>query len=109
MVRGIADMPFTRQYRNTMPYLYFIEQQVRWGLGTPLGTIAIIGTLWMLLEMLGSLFVLVGRTLFGEQTDRSDEGSPSPSHWLGDAQMANIVVWSWVVPYFGLTGAFGKV
>ncbi|MBV7329525.1 glycosyltransferase family 39 protein [Chloroflexi bacterium TSY] len=106
MVRGIADMPFTRQYRNTMPYLYFIEQQVRWGLGTPLGTIAIIGTLWMLLEMLGSLFVLVGRTLFGEQTDRSDEGSPSPSHWLGDAQMANIVVWSWVVPYFGLTGAF---
>ena len=31
MVRGIDDLPFTRQYRNTTPYLYFIVQQVRWG------------------------------------------------------------------------------
>lgn len=106
MVRGITDMPFTRQYRNTTPYLYFIEQQVWWGLGVPLGAIAIIGTLWMLLEMLGSLFVLIGRTLFGERVDRPDDESSSSSRWLGDAQMANIIVWSWVVPYFGLTGAF---
>lgn len=37
MVRGVADMPFTRQYRNTLPYLYFIQQQVQWGIWWPLG------------------------------------------------------------------------
>ncbi len=45
MVRGVADFPFTRQYRNTLPYLYFVEQQVRWGLGWPLGLLALAGTL----------------------------------------------------------------
>ena len=33
MVRGVADFPFTRQYRNTIPYLYFIQQQVCVGTG----------------------------------------------------------------------------
>lgn len=37
MVRGLADFPFTRQYRNTTPYLYFIEQQVVWGIGSAVG------------------------------------------------------------------------
>ncbi len=77
MVRGIADFPFTRQYRNTTPYLYFIEQQVRWGMGWPLGVVALAGTLWAL-----------GRLL------------------LGRARAEELVVWSWVLPYFGLTGAF---
>jgi len=45
MVRGVADMPFTRQYRNTTPYLYFIQQQVNWGMGWPLGALAILGSL----------------------------------------------------------------
>ena len=29
MVSGVADFPFTRQYRNTTAYWYFIEQQLR--------------------------------------------------------------------------------
>ena len=37
MVRGVADMPFTRQYRNTQPYIYFIQQQLQWGMGWALG------------------------------------------------------------------------
>ena len=40
MVRGAADFPFTRQYRGTIPYLYQIEQLVRWGIGWPLGLLA---------------------------------------------------------------------
>ena len=48
MVRGVADFPFTRQYRNTEPYLYFIEQQVVWGLGWPLGLAAVAGSIWAL-------------------------------------------------------------
>ena len=77
MVRGIADFPFTRQYRNTTPYLYFIRQQVVWGMGQPLGIIALAGSLW---AMAKSLLL-----------------RPRPGE---------LVVWAWVVPYFGLTGAF---
>ncbi|MEZ4658212.1 MAG: DUF2298 domain-containing protein [Caldilineaceae bacterium] len=88
MVRGIADLPFTRQYRNTTPYLYFIEQQVEWGLWWPLGLLAVAGSLWMAGDLLRALWRLL----------RGD--------WIDDMAAANIVLWSWVVPYFGLTGAF---
>ncbi|RIK27968.1 MAG: hypothetical protein DCC55_39085 [Chloroflexi bacterium] len=89
MVRGVADFPFTRQYRNTIPYLYFIEQQVRWGLGWPLGLVAVAGTLYALGVLLRSLYSLVA----GRQ-------------WLSREALALFVVWSWVIPYFGITGAF---
>ncbi|HRW09502.1 MAG TPA: glycosyltransferase family 39 protein, partial [Caldilineaceae bacterium] len=98
MVRGIADFPFTRQYRNTTPYLYFLEQQLAWGLWWPLGLVTALGTIYALLQLLYSLLRLVVETLF-----RTPQGRP----WvLSETQAANIVLWSWVVPYFGLTGAF---
>jgi uncharacterized membrane protein len=88
MVRGVADMPFTRQYRNTIPYLYFIEQQVRWGLGWPLGLVAVAGALYALAVLFNSLYrIFAGRLLSREA-------------------LALLVVWSWVIPYFGITGAF---
>ncbi len=77
MVRGVADFPFTRQYRNTEPYLYFIEQQVVWGLGWPLGLAAVAGSIWAL-----------GKAAFYR------------------ARAGEVIVWAWVVPYFGITGAF---
>ena len=77
MVRGVADFPFTRQYRNTVPYLYFIEQQVVWGLGWPLGLAAAAGSAWAL-----------GKVV------------------LYRAKAGELIVWAWVVPYFGITGAF---
>jgi YYY domain-containing protein len=77
MVSGAADFPFTRQYRGTLPYLYFIEQQVRWGMGWPLGLAAVAGFLWALVRALRR------RALPGE--------------WIA---------LSWIVPYFGLTGLF---
>ncbi|MCB0095496.1 MAG: DUF2298 domain-containing protein, partial [Caldilineaceae bacterium] len=88
MVRGIADLPFTRQYRNTTPYLYFIEQQVEWGLWWPLGVLAVVGSLWMAGDLLRALWRLL----------RGD--------WISEQAAANIVLWSWVAPYFGITGAF---
>jgi hypothetical protein len=77
MVRGVADFPFTRQYRNTTPYLYFIEQQVAWGLWWPLGVLALLGTGWALIKV-----------------------------FLGRARAGELMAWAWLVPYFGLTGAF---
>ncbi len=77
MVRGVADLPFTRQYRNTATYLYFIEQQVLWGMGLPLGLIAVAGSVWAL-----------GKTV------------------LLRAKPGELIVWVWLAPYFGITGAF---
>ncbi len=99
MVRGVADFPFTRQYRNTTPYLYFIDQQVRWGLGLPLGLLALAGTLFAVLGLLRVLYAMaatgIGR-LFGR------------SLWyeIPERELLLLIVWSWIVPYFGLTGAF---
>jgi YYY domain-containing protein len=77
MVSGARDLPFTRQYRGTLPYVYFIEQQVRWGMGWPLGVVAVAGFAWVLIRALRR------RALPGE--------------WI---------LLSWIVPYFGLTGLF---
>jgi len=77
MASGRADMPFTRQYRGTIPYLYHIEQQVRWGMGWPLGIVAFLGLGWVLV-----------RTL------------------LRRARPGELILLSWIVPYFGVTGLF---
>ncbi|MEJ2748340.1 MAG: glycosyltransferase family 39 protein, partial [Anaerolineae bacterium] len=37
MVRGNIDLPFTRQYAGTRPFLYQIEMQLKWGMGPLLG------------------------------------------------------------------------
>jgi len=77
MVSGLADFPFTRQYRGTTPYLYFIEQQIKWGLGWPLGLLAFAGLAWALIRVLSN--------------------GLRPGEWL---------ILAWLVPYFGLTGLF---
>ena len=37
MVRRIRDYPYTRQYIDTTPYWYHVQQLATWGLGWPLG------------------------------------------------------------------------
>jgi 4-amino-4-deoxy-L-arabinose transferase-like glycosyltransferase len=77
MASGRADFPFTRQYRGTTPYLYHIEQQLRWGMGWPLGIVAFLGLCWVLVRVL-----------------------------LRRAQPGELILLSWIVPYFGVTGLF---
>jgi YYY domain-containing protein len=43
IIRGIFDVPFTRQYVGTTPVLYQIEQLVRWGYGPVAGILALFG------------------------------------------------------------------
>lgn len=52
MVNGAANFPFTRQYAGTLPYLYFLEMQLRWGMGFLAGGIGIVGSLWIVLRAL---------------------------------------------------------
>ena len=96
MVRGIADMPFTRQYRNTTPYIYFIQQQLQWGMGWALGVVAAAGTLFAVVQACRAVWRI------GVSFVRRAQVGPVVS----TALLANLVVWSWVLPYFGLTGAF---
>jgi len=99
MVRGVADMPFTRQYRNTAPYLYFLQEQLQWGLGWALGLVAALGVGYAALELVRAFYRIgyCGVMAARRQAARK---------WLNDEQIANLVVWAWVIPYFGLTGAF---
>jgi YYY domain-containing protein len=76
MVQGTADLPYTRQYANTTPYLYQLQNLLTWGLGWPLGFAAYGGTLYVLWNN------------------------------LYRRRAAVIVVLGWVIPYFFLTGAF---
>ncbi|MCB9137129.1 MAG: glycosyltransferase family 39 protein [Caldilineaceae bacterium] len=96
MVRGVADMPFTRQYRNTTPYLYFIRQQVQWGLGWPLGLLALAGTIFALAGLVRTLYSILVAWISGKVA----------GHLVSQRQLMLLPVWSWVIPYFGLTGAF---
>jgi hypothetical protein len=99
MVRGVADMPFTRQYRNTTPYLYFLQQQLQWGLGWALGLVAALGVGYAAFDLLRSLYRLAYSVVMAARKQAARK-------WLNDEQIANLVVWAWVIPYFGLTGAF---
>ncbi|MEX1018795.1 MAG: DUF2298 domain-containing protein, partial [Litorilinea sp.] len=94
MVRGVADFPFTRQYRGTMPYLYFLEQQLAWGMWWPLGLTALAGGLAAFAYMLITLG-RGGRALVGRRVMA-----------LSDLALGNLIIWAWVLPYFGITGAF---
>lgn len=46
MVRGGADWPYTRQYHNTLPFIYPISQMLRFGLGPAFTLMGWSGLLW---------------------------------------------------------------
>ncbi|MCG3207914.1 MAG: hypothetical protein FOGNACKC_01515 [Anaerolineae bacterium] len=77
MVRGIADFPFTRQYRGTPAYWYFIDQQLRWGMGWALGLLGLAGTGWVLVKAV-----------------------------RGKAEVGELLSLAWLILYFGPTGLF---
>jgi len=43
VLRGALDVPYTRQYHRTLPYVYPVMQQLRWGMGWLMGTGAFAG------------------------------------------------------------------
>jgi hypothetical protein len=71
---GALDVPFTRQYAGTLPYLYPIWQSALWGLGLPLGLAAWAG--------FGALLV----------------------RWLRRGLWADTLLLAWTGPYLAVTG-----
>ena len=95
MVRGTADLGFTRQYSGTFPYLYFIEMQVRWGLGPLLGLLAFVGLGWAVWR--------VARLLARQD---AAPGQPPDSLWQRLRNEPLVILLLWVLPYFIFTGSF---
>lgn len=83
MVRGTRDLPYTRQYAGTIPYLYQIAQTVRWSLGPLLGVAGFIGLVYAL-----------GRVVMHMHKGR----------WK--TALAEGIPVLWFLVYFGIVGSF---
>ncbi|MBK8905944.1 MAG: glycosyltransferase family 39 protein [Anaerolineaceae bacterium] len=95
MVQGEGDVPFTRQYGGTRPYLYFVEMQLRWGMGWPLGLLAFGAFGWAVWQVFRRLEI----------------GSRRLRDWRLIAKnlqfpISNLLLLAWVVPFFVTTGGF---
>ncbi|MXY20689.1 MAG: hypothetical protein F4Y49_05055 [Dehalococcoidia bacterium] len=123
MVRRIRDYPYTRQYIDTTPYLYHVQQLSVWGLGLPLGIVAWLGTLYAALRGLRLWwalgYLLVGVCMPAAILVASNSFAAiilSSAIAVGailvtlpvrrpDTRITALLL-SWVVPYFLITGAF---
>ena len=124
MVRRIRDYPYTRQYIDTAPYLYHVQQLSVWGLGLPLGIVAWAGTIyaavkglrlhWSLAYLLlgalapAAILIFTGVSMTGIALSALfSVGAllitlPTRS---ADTRLTALML-SWVAPYFLITGAF---
>jgi Dolichyl-phosphate-mannose-protein mannosyltransferase len=76
IARGTFDVPYTRQFAGTIPYLYEGQNMLLWGMGVALGCSAAAGLLWFIWRAI-----------------RGNAGS-----WL--------VVLAWILVYSAIIGSF---
>jgi 4-amino-4-deoxy-L-arabinose transferase-like glycosyltransferase len=104
MVRGSRDVPFVRQYAGTLPFLYYIEMQVRWGMGPLLGLVGFSGFAWAIWRVVRG--ALNWRRMRRNLTEPAAETTPFR---LAGARypltMSELVVLAWTIPFFLTTGA----
>lgn len=94
MVRGQSDLGFTRQYDGTLPYLYPIEMQLRWGMGWPLGLLAFAAFIWVIWFTARPIWWRLGT---------SEKDTPGP---LPTLTFALLLLLIWTLPFFIVTGSF---
>jgi 4-amino-4-deoxy-L-arabinose transferase-like glycosyltransferase len=101
MVRGSRDVPYVRQYAGTTPYLYFIEMQVRWGMGPLLGLVSFAGLFWAVWR---ALRVSLQWWRAGRSTTQIPE-----SYRAGRERFpftsGELIILLWSLPFFLTTGA----
>jgi hypothetical protein len=106
MVRGTRDVPFARQYLGTNAYLYFVEMQLRWGMGYLLGLAAFIGfgwAIWRVSKLLRAWWKIGERSL--ESLKKTVESSSELNIGPYIVTRGEMVVLTWTVPFFITTGA----
>ncbi|MFQ5397962.1 MAG: ArnT family glycosyltransferase, partial [Anaerolineae bacterium] len=108
MVRGRLDYPFTRQYAGTLPYLYYLEMQMRWGMGPLLGLVAFAGFVWAVWQEAKRLPLGKGKApiwtmrAWREILHRLLSGR----FFLPSSSLIPLILLSWTLPYFLTTGSF---
>ena len=122
MVRRIRDYPYTRQYINTQPYFYFIQQHIVWGLGIPLGIISWSGLIFVavrglefrraILYILMGILVPAGILIWSNDIKAVIVASAFVTLSLlitlpfrPVKNRLDVVVLSWVMPYLIITGS----
>ena len=102
MVGGSVNIPFTLQYDGTIPYWYYIETQLRWGMGFLLGLVAFVGFAWAIWQGIRGL---------GIRDQGSGVGTSRITHHVSRftfsiPHLPSFILLSWTVPFFLVTGAF---
>ncbi len=112
MVRGTRDVPFARQYLGTNAYLYFVEMQLRWGMGYIAGIAAFTGlgwAVWRVVKIFYDLLHTQRKTKKEPLTLAKLNGTLENSSELGlgpfKVSRGELVVMAWTVPFFITTGA----
>lgn len=104
MVRGLRDVPFVRQYAGTTPYLYFVEMQLRWGMGLLLGLVGFAGLIWTSWRVFKAIIQWwQGRSA---KPSANDDVKIEPLAARFPVTAAEIILLSWSLPLFLTTGAF---
>ncbi len=123
MVRRVVDFPYTRQYVNTTPYVYFMRQLAAWGLGWPLGLVAWSGLCYAALRGMRPAFgaayaaagVAVPIAVLAYSTSIAAVFAAAGIALLALAatlpfrsaeSRADVLLMSWVMPYFLIIGSF---
>jgi 4-amino-4-deoxy-L-arabinose transferase-like glycosyltransferase len=123
MVRQIRDYPYTRQYINTIPYVYQIVQLGKWGLGWPLTIISATGLFWfwnkgVIYSRVTLLLILLNIISIGVLLTYNNLLSillamtlSLGSLWVtipfrSKLDHRYLVILSWVIPYLLITGSF---
>ena len=108
MVSGEGDLAFTRQYSGTVPYLYPIEMQLRWGMGWLLGILAFIGFIWFM-----QYAIRHTQWRMKDEGRMMDDQQPTSfirrlqvGYHLPDDHKLYIILLTWVLPFFLVTGGF---
>lgn len=107
MVRGTRDVPFARQYLGTTPYLYFIEMQLRWGMGYILGLAAFGGfgwALWRVSAVLVRWWKQERRPQIIGGLSRVIDQSPDSGLGPFAVTRGELVLMTWTLPFFVTTG-----
>jgi 4-amino-4-deoxy-L-arabinose transferase-like glycosyltransferase len=99
MVRGGDNFPFTRQYEGTLPYLYYVEMQLRWGMGPLLGLVAFAGFGWAILKEIRDWRLEIANR-------RWNIGQSPISNLQSLVSSSQIILLAWAVPFFLTTGSF---
>lgn len=106
MVDGSLDAPFTRQYEDTISFIYHIEMQLRWGMGYLLGGFAFAGFGWVCWQAVQWLLQAVRQQREEDVAKKRIRPLPQQLADISPIALPNLVILAWVLPFFLSTGDF---